>query len=105
MRDRPAYPPGRVLAARQKGAVTWQARISADRGRLEVVGLVPPAEEPTIVEPLTERELCELLGESGDLHDEDRADIQRQVTTDGRARGLGVTPIGGRPGVQPHIAG
>lgn len=59
--------PGRVLAERRKGAVTWQARISTDRGRLEVVGLVPASATPTIIEPLTEPELRELLGESAEL--------------------------------------
>lgn len=53
---------GDVLASRQKGNVTWQARISTDRGRLEVVGIVPASFAPTTIEPLTERELRELLG-------------------------------------------
>lgn len=57
---------GLVLAERYKGVVRWQARISADRGRLEVVGLVPASTEPTEIEPLNERELRELLGEITD---------------------------------------
>ena len=52
---------GQVLAERRKGAVVWQARISADRHRLEVVGLVPPSAERTTIEPLNERELRALL--------------------------------------------
>ncbi|MCC7034016.1 MAG: hypothetical protein IT179_14430 [Acidobacteria bacterium] len=63
------YPPGHVLSTRTKGAVTWQARISHDHGRLEVVGLVPASTEPTTIEGLTEPELRELLGEPTDLHD------------------------------------
>jgi hypothetical protein len=62
--------PGSVLASRQKGTVVWQARISTDRGRLEVVGLVPASRTPTVIEPLDERELLELLGEPTDLRDE-----------------------------------
>lgn len=65
MRERHAA--GTVLNARAKGAVEWQARISHDRGRLEVVGLVPPSATPTVVEPLTEHELRELLGETPEL--------------------------------------
>jgi hypothetical protein len=53
--------PGQVLSERVKNGIRWQARISADRGRLEVVGLVPPSAVLTEVEPLTERELRELL--------------------------------------------
>jgi hypothetical protein len=53
--------PGSVLAERVKAGVTWQARISTDRGRLEVIGIVPPSPNPTYVESLTERELLELL--------------------------------------------
>ena len=55
--------PGSVLAERTKNGIVWQARISQDRGRLEVVGLVPPSASPTTIEPLTERELHELLDE------------------------------------------
>lgn len=58
---------GTVLASRRKGSVTWQARISIDRGRLEVVGIVPASAAPTTIEPLDERELRELLGEGTDL--------------------------------------
>lgn len=60
---------GTVLAARSKGAVVWQARISTDRGRLEVVGIVPASHDATVIEPLDERELRELLGEGVDLDD------------------------------------
>jgi hypothetical protein len=63
------YVAGTVLAARGKGAVTWQARISHDRGRLEVVGIVPASAMATVIEPLDERELRELLGEGADLDD------------------------------------
>lgn len=57
-----ARQPGHVLAARQKGPVTWLARISTDRGRLEVVGIVPPSTTATTIEVLTEPELRQLLG-------------------------------------------
>ncbi|MCC7176919.1 MAG: hypothetical protein IT177_00845 [Acidobacteria bacterium] len=60
------YAAGHVLAERRKGLVTWQARISHDRNRLEVVGIVPPSTEPTVIEVLTERELRELLGFADD---------------------------------------
>lgn len=68
-----SWRPGHVLASRQKGAVLWQARISTDRGRLEVVGLVPASDTATTIEPLTEPELRELLGESTDLHQDETA--------------------------------
>lgn len=55
---------GRVLAERRKGVVLWQARISTDRNRLEVVGHVPASTQPTTIEPLTDRELRELLGDT-----------------------------------------
>lgn len=58
---------GTILATRCKGLVTWQARIASDRDRLEVVGLVPAASTTTTIEPLSERELRELLGEGVDL--------------------------------------
>lgn len=58
--------PGQVLAQRRKGVVVWQARISADRHRLEVVGLIPPSPVMTTIEPLNARELQALLdGEPG----------------------------------------
>jgi hypothetical protein len=52
-----------VLAERVSadGLVRWQARRSADRGRLIVVGVVAPSDTETLVEPLSERELLELL--------------------------------------------
>lgn len=43
------------------GQVRWQARRSRDRGRLVVVGIVAPSTSETLVEPLNERELLELL--------------------------------------------
>ena len=54
---------GRVLAERlsSDGRVTWQARISGDRGRLQVVGIVAANSEPTEIQPLSEAELLELL--------------------------------------------
>jgi hypothetical protein len=61
--------PGTVLASRRKGVVVWQARISDDRGRLEVVGIVPASTMATAIEPLDERELRQLLGERTELHD------------------------------------
>jgi len=60
------HPAGHVLASRRKGPVTWQARISTDRGRLEVVGIVPASARPTTIEVLTEPELRELLGFTDD---------------------------------------
>lgn len=59
---RTVHQPGHVLSTRRKGAVLWQARISSDRGRLEVIGLVAPSATPTTIEVLTEPELRELLG-------------------------------------------
>ena len=56
----------RILNERRKGPVTWQSRVSADRGRLEVVGLVPPSPVITVILPLTEAELRELL-DDGDV--------------------------------------
>jgi len=52
-----------VLAERlsRDGRVRWQARIGEDRGRLEVIGVVEPSTVPTIIEPLTEADLRELL--------------------------------------------
>ena len=58
---------GTVLNTRRKGSVTWQARIGTDRDRLEVIGVVAPSTTATEIEPLTEYELLELLGESGGL--------------------------------------
>lgn len=63
----PVSRPGQILAERCKGTVVWQARISTDRGRLEVVGIVPPSATATIITPLTDHELLELLGEHADL--------------------------------------
>ena len=57
---------GRILSERTKGCVRWQARVSNDRDRLEVVGIVPASFEPTVIEPLNERELRELLAEGAD---------------------------------------
>ena len=52
-----------VLSERKShdGLVTWQARRSPDRGRLEVVGIVAPSDVPVIIEPLDERQLRALL--------------------------------------------
>jgi hypothetical protein len=52
-----------VLAERlsRDGRVRWQARISEDRGRLEVVGIVAPSDAATVIEPLSGDELRELL--------------------------------------------
>jgi hypothetical protein len=41
----------------------WQARRSPDRGRLQVVAVISPSAEPTIVELLNEPELRALLAE------------------------------------------
>lgn len=43
------------------GRVVWQARRSSDRGRLIVVGIVAPSDTPTIIEPLNEIQLRDLL--------------------------------------------
>ena len=59
---------GTVLAERRKGAVIWQARISSDRGRLEVIGLVEPSATVTAIEHLSEPELRELLDGSIEDH-------------------------------------
>lgn len=63
---------GTVLACRRKGAVVWQARISDDRGRLEVVGLVEPSPIRTTIALLEQHELLELLGEGTSLNDDDQ---------------------------------
>ena len=55
---------GHILAERVKDGITWQARISQDRGRLEVIGRVPASAVETEIRPLTEAELLELLGEA-----------------------------------------
>ncbi len=39
----------------------WQARRSSDRGRLVVVAIVPASTTETLIHPLTELELLELL--------------------------------------------
>lgn len=65
--------PGTVLAARQKDKVTWLARISHDRGRLEVVGVIEPSETATTFALLEQHELLELLGEGADLDDRSEA--------------------------------
>jgi hypothetical protein len=46
------------------GRVRWQARIGADRGRLEVVGIVAPSATPTEIEPLGDVDLRALLAGS-----------------------------------------
>lgn len=46
------------------GRVTWQARRSEDRGRLQVVAIVQPSETPTVVEALTDAQLRALLAET-----------------------------------------
>jgi len=55
-----------VIAERvsRDGLVRWVARIGADRGRLEVVGIVAPSATSTEIEPLTDDELRELLNAS-----------------------------------------
>ncbi len=65
-----------VLSERtsRDGKVQWQARRSTDRGRLEVVGIVAASAEPTIISPLTEAELLELL--AGPARTETRGDEQ-----------------------------
>jgi hypothetical protein len=50
-----------VLKELVRGSVVWQARRSGDRGRLQVVAIVPAATEPTVVETLSETDLRELL--------------------------------------------
>jgi hypothetical protein len=52
-----------ILAERSSSdpRVTWQARVSPDRGRLSVVAVIQPSDEPIVVELPTELELKELL--------------------------------------------
>lgn len=50
-----------VLKELVRGGIVWQARRSGDRGRLQVVAIVPAATEPTVVEMLSEADLRELL--------------------------------------------
>ena len=62
--------PGRILSReRVKGGVRWQARVSNDRARLEVVAIVPASNEPTVVELLNDMELRELLAEGADQNE------------------------------------
>ena len=56
----------RILAELEKAGVRWQARVSGDRGRLEVVGIVGASSEPQVITPLTDAELRALLGEGSD---------------------------------------
>ena len=63
------YQAGQVLSERRKGAVLWRARVSADRNRLELIGIVEASTTPTEVEPLTQAELCALLDETHDARD------------------------------------
>jgi len=74
--------PGQILAERMKGCITWQARISTDRLRLEIVGIVPPSSTPTTIELLSEHELLELLGEGAELHDDQLS--RSELTSDPR---------------------
>jgi hypothetical protein len=54
-----------VLAARPAaGGVVWQARVSADRSRLEVVAIVPASATPAVVERLSDSDLKELLAQA-----------------------------------------
>lgn len=53
--------PCEVLNEVHRDGVVWQARRSADRGRLEVVGIVPASSTPVEIEPLTEPQLRALL--------------------------------------------
>ena len=57
----------RILSEKRKGDVLWQAFVSDDRGRLAVRGIVEPSATHIVIDPLTERELRELLGEDGSL--------------------------------------
>lgn len=51
-----------ILAERVAADGTrWQARRSSDRGRLVVYAVIPPSSAETLVAPLSERELVELL--------------------------------------------
>ena len=56
----------RVLGEFQKGGVLWLARVGSDRGRLEVVAIVPPAVEPQVIPLLTDGELRAPLGGGAD---------------------------------------
>lgn len=55
-----------VLSELKLAGVTWQARRSRDRGRLEVVGLVEPSAAVTVITLPTARELRRLLNEPDD---------------------------------------
>jgi hypothetical protein len=51
-----------VLAEHVDGAgITWQARIAADRGRLQVIAIVPPGDTVATIERLSDTELQQLL--------------------------------------------
>lgn len=85
---------GHVLAERRKGPVTWQARIAADRSRLEVVGIVAASASSTTFEPLSPRELQELL-EGDALEREAEQTVGRAQVPDGRRSGVIVRWIAG----------
>jgi hypothetical protein len=58
-----------ILRELRKDGVCWQARRGADRGRLEVVAIVPPSAAPTVVSALTDGELRELLADAPAMPD------------------------------------
>lgn len=55
--------PAVVLRELARGGVTRQARPGEDRGRLQVVAIVPPSAAVTVIEALSESELRELLAD------------------------------------------
>src|SRR5689334_2379957 len=63
-----ASPPttGPILRERVIDGITWRAQVSGDRGRLEVVAVIPASDEPRVLHLLTEPQLRELLGEASD---------------------------------------
>jgi hypothetical protein len=59
-----------ILAERTApDGIRWQARVSADRARLEVVAIVPASVEPTVVTLLSDRDLRELLAEGAEQNE------------------------------------
>jgi hypothetical protein len=59
-----------VLSQLVTDGIVWQLRRSVDRGRLEVVAVVPASVSPTVIRSLTDRELRALLVDTPALRPE-----------------------------------
>jgi hypothetical protein len=52
-----------ILRELTRDGVTWQARRSGDRGRLQLVAIVPPSPTPTVIEALSDTDIRALLSD------------------------------------------